>query len=341
MSNIIFEDLDFSKYNEADVREEVIAPLLRFLGYRSGTVYNVIREQTLHYPYAQLGRRNSKNDQKIRGVADYILVAGNTRRWVIEAKSASVLIGADEIDQAYSYANHPEIGAIFFVLCNGHTFSVYQTNKGPQASPILQISYEDFNIKKHVLLGLLSPESILKSHPDIVVDFRIPIAPGLPSIVRISSGKINYVSESNVFRAINEMTITVAGGSVERSDGGLLAYIDVYASSPSIHNQMVKMGLTNFEAKCADEFLSIVPENPSIFEFRGSVIFPAGEAMFNMETYENVILEDDLRMDIHWTATGYLDGRRFIGTILNRINVGIFNGEYSMILPGRVELTLI
>jgi len=75
---------DFQQMNEADVREEVIAPLLRHLGYRSGTNHNVIREQPLSYPKAFLGRKQ-RNDPILRGKADYICEAYSQVRWVILA----------------------------------------------------------------------------------------------------------------------------------------------------------------------------------------------------------------------------------------------------------------
>ena len=54
--------MDFTGLNEADIREEVIAPLIRTLGYRSNTEHNVTREWPLRYPYNYLGRKNPKKD---------------------------------------------------------------------------------------------------------------------------------------------------------------------------------------------------------------------------------------------------------------------------------------
>jgi hypothetical protein len=56
-----FPHFDFNSLNETDIREEIIAPLLRYLGYRSGTANNIIREQHLTYPKSSLGRKD-KND---------------------------------------------------------------------------------------------------------------------------------------------------------------------------------------------------------------------------------------------------------------------------------------
>ncbi len=49
----LFPDLDFEVMNEAAVREEIVAPLMRVLGFRSGTANNIIRELKLVYPRIQ------------------------------------------------------------------------------------------------------------------------------------------------------------------------------------------------------------------------------------------------------------------------------------------------
>ena len=106
-----FPQLDFDQFNEADVREEVIAPLLRELGYRSGTEHDVIREQLLRYPRQVLGRKDRSKDPELRGKADYILEANHRIRWVIEAKAPGTSLTDDHIEQAWTYANHAEVQA--------------------------------------------------------------------------------------------------------------------------------------------------------------------------------------------------------------------------------------
>ena len=71
---------------ETDGREEIVAPLLRHLGYRSSTINDIVREQNLRYPNLQLGRRKP-TDPLLRGKADYICIAGGLVKWVIEAKT--------------------------------------------------------------------------------------------------------------------------------------------------------------------------------------------------------------------------------------------------------------
>ena len=63
-----------------------------------------------------------KKDPLLRGKADYILEASGKVRWVIEAKAPDVQIDIDAIEQAWSYASHAEIRAVYFVLSNGKEF---------------------------------------------------------------------------------------------------------------------------------------------------------------------------------------------------------------------------
>ena len=75
-----FPVYDFNSLNETDIREEIIAPLLRYLGYRSGTSNNIIREQPLSYPKEFLGKKK-KNDPILRGRADYICDVKGQVKW--------------------------------------------------------------------------------------------------------------------------------------------------------------------------------------------------------------------------------------------------------------------
>jgi hypothetical protein len=54
--------MKFEAMNEADIRAEIIDPLLRFLGYQSGTEFNIVREHTLRYPHKSLGRKKPSLD---------------------------------------------------------------------------------------------------------------------------------------------------------------------------------------------------------------------------------------------------------------------------------------
>ena len=207
--------------NEADVREEVIAPLLRELGYQSGTKYDVIREQSLRYPRALLGRKDSRKDPELRGKADYILDVDNIVRWVLYAKAPRDEIQIADIEQAWSYANHPEVRAGYFVLCNGRIFQIFQTQHGPNAGPILTIPYEKFEESVDVLRKLIGPEGLQKEFPQRLVDTSPPIGPGLRSIVRVTNGLVRYDWNSLGSKVFDELLLTIADGAVERDEQGV------------------------------------------------------------------------------------------------------------------------
>ena len=106
-----FPPMNFDGMNEADIRAEVIDPLLRHLGYQSGTEFNIVRERALRYPRRSLGRKKS-SDPEIKGRPDYILekIRG-LDRWIVEAKPPGSDISQDDIEQAFSYAFLPEVAA--------------------------------------------------------------------------------------------------------------------------------------------------------------------------------------------------------------------------------------
>jgi hypothetical protein len=80
--------LAWDSMNEADVRGEVLDPLLRRLRYRTGTENNIRRELDLRYKRVYLGHKEKKKDPELRGKADYVLEVGQRVRWVLEAKGA-------------------------------------------------------------------------------------------------------------------------------------------------------------------------------------------------------------------------------------------------------------
>ena len=188
----MFEPIDYEKLNETDVREEIIAPFLRELGYRSGTPNDVIREQSLRYPRIYMGRKNASKDPLMRGKADYILDVQNTVRWVLEAKAPDVELSIDVLEQAWTYATHPEIRAVYFAICNGTHLHIFQSSLPPSAKAVLTVAYESFAADFGRIENLIGPEALLRDHPRINLDTGDPIGDGLRSVVRITNGLVQY-----------------------------------------------------------------------------------------------------------------------------------------------------
>lgn len=311
----------FEEFNETDVREEIIAPLLRRLGYSSGTNNNIIREQSLRYQKSFLGRKNASKDPDLRGVADYILEANRLVRWVIEAKAPAVSIGPDEIEQAWSYANHPEVRAVYFVVCNGHSFQVFQTNLSPNASSILSLGYNELHDNYAQLDNLLSPEAILRNHLQCKVDLNPPLGPGLRSVARISSGWIRYDRNNLGHKALSEIQTAIQYGAVQRDENGkLIVFLQTLAPFRAFQELNERLGLTSFEMTSRDGSLSVDPASPTEFLNSQAIVFPAGTKLLDISTWKEIVLPCNLECKTSTVARGILKKHIFSGRFFVRIH---------------------
>jgi len=147
----LFGDLDFNKivdnkdFKEASVREVIIAPILRDLGF---TFETIIREK---YFEMQIGSKK----QKVLLYPDYLLRVENSYAWILEAKAPNQKI-SDSVDQAYSYASHKEIRSNYFAICNGIEFACYRTND-PE-TPLLYFRLSEIDEYWEILQNTLSPQ---------------------------------------------------------------------------------------------------------------------------------------------------------------------------------------
>lgn len=333
-----FPEFDFDKLNEADVREEIIAPLLKELGYRSSTENDIIREQQLSYPKLSLGRQKS-TDPFLRGKADYICVAANKIRWVIEAKSPSEDINGSTQEQAWSYANHPEIRAVYYAVSNGRKFKIWQTNQGHEQTPILECDYAELPEKLTIIKNVLSPSSILRDHPPREIDTGKPIGPGLRSLVRIASGQISYLKMTPDFPPMTQIIMTIQDGFVERNpSGGLTAYLNSLMPIQILQKLNEDLGLDKMELHSVSEEVSCSALNPTLFTGGRVVLLPKGMRSVNILDWSIVELPMNFTVNVETEAKGYLSGSEFKGTFnallhYREINLQIaLEGEYSLYL---------
>jgi hypothetical protein len=149
--------LDFEGWNETDVREDFIKPLLNLLGYRKNTDYDINREgeHQLHKPFLMVGR------QKIN--IDYELLVRKKQFWIIEAKSAFPReIKEQDIFQAHLYALHPEVNARYFAVINGWNIVVYDSrNIDETYQSILKIRVDDLPQKFSELNNIFGAKNII------------------------------------------------------------------------------------------------------------------------------------------------------------------------------------
>ena len=126
LENFDFNLLEDSDFKEDSVREEIIHPILKELGYSAGGLNRIVRSRSLNHPFVKIG----SGEREIRIVPDYLLLAANKPAWVLDAKSPQQTItSGGNVEQAYSYAIHPEIRSRYYALCNGREFAVFEKDQ--------------------------------------------------------------------------------------------------------------------------------------------------------------------------------------------------------------------
>jgi len=300
--------------NEADLREELITPLLHQLGYRSGTRAAIIRELSLRYPRIFLGRKDLSRDPPLRGRADYVLEVDGRIRWTIEAKAPGCPISLDDVEQAYSYAYHPEVRAVLFCLINGHELRLYQTVQGPNAPPIAALSGAEVLTADSSLANVLSPASLLRDHPTMEPDVHEPIGPGLRSVVRVLSGFAQFTECTPRLPLVAEMVLFFNGGAIERDEAGqLVMYLEARSPFRSANDFNERLGLSRLELCSRDHVLSVDPAAPTVFTLRMSITLPAGEAMPNLLGGDPAILLHNIGVTSTTVGRAVLQGSRLVG----------------------------
>ena len=296
-----------SSYNETEVRFHIIDPILRSLGYGNGDDVYLYLEEQLEYPYLHIGRR-SKRDQPI-GIADYRAgVKGARGSFVVEAKAGSVSISERDIEQAHSYAAHAQVGANYFVICNGIELLIFETLSGSAASPIVDIKVSEISNRFHEVQNILAPRNLIK-YCTITYDRGLPMADGLGSSARIRTGRYKLSEydlkilvggrdctefirqsvpkvaemEQHLELLKTSFELRISDGSVTRgSDGKIIAHVKFDGATISNEEAMMLLGIREVTFVTNDKFISTDSGNPTIFETRKDIALARGASMPTM-----------------------------------------------------------
>jgi predicted GIY-YIG superfamily endonuclease len=145
--------LDNSEFQEDAVREEIVNPIIKGLGYSSNKPNQIIRSRKLPHPWVYIGSKQ----KKIYIIPDFILEVNGKPVWILDAKSPSeAIIKSSNVEQAYSYAVHRDVRVNFFALCNGKEFALYDIR---EANPVLYFPIKEISQYWKSLKKILSPEN--------------------------------------------------------------------------------------------------------------------------------------------------------------------------------------
>jgi len=322
---------DISGWSEAAVREQIIAPVLAELGYRTGTANNIHHEETisLRYPHLSLGRKKPGKDPELRGRPDYICEARGVTRWVLEAKPATADISADDIEQAHSYAMHKEIAAPLFVVTNGRQWKIFESFRGPHVPPILDCTYEELLAKPYMLAAVLSPAQLARRFPIKRVDLGRPLSSAFGSSAKIAGGFTEYKAVDGFIKglppnvappdfanlkALEGVNAAIVGDHCYRSDEkGIVAQVRMHFIKDSMRILAEQMGMDRNLYTTRDEAISEDPESPTIFEWAAESSIQAGATAFDITQGKEVTTPVPMRVMWYSEAIGSLKGDTFSG----------------------------
>lgn len=161
----MFQDFDFSVLDDPDfkedaVREELVLPIIKALGYSVSGDAKVIRSKSLVHPYVAIGSQQ----RKISIIPDYLFKANDKPLWVLDAKSPQEdILKSKHVEQAYSYAIHPEVRAEMYALCNGREFALYEIRK---FEPILHFELSNIESYWEKIFRILNSD--VQGNPELV-----------------------------------------------------------------------------------------------------------------------------------------------------------------------------
>lgn len=311
----------FDDMNETDVREIIVRPLLNRLGYAHGTENTIRTEQTFRYAKAYLGRKNAVKDPPLVGRADYILEVASVGRWVVEVKGPGEALNRDVVEQAHTYAAHPEVAALFFMITNGRSFRLYRTSS--LDNPLMSWDFDDTDEVFLALVNIVGPAAIRRKINLLQPDVGKPLGRGLASQVAIIGGWIQYEDHTTnhpmlnmVLGDVNGLRLPITGGLVGRAeDGRLHAKLETAKAMPMAGELSDLMELTDgYDFYAADELISTDRERPTIFQNMIQHYAPVGTKI-KIPSMGEIAAPFGYKFAATTEAVGFVDGDVFKGTM--------------------------
>ncbi|WP_122677345.1 type I restriction enzyme HsdR N-terminal domain-containing protein [Pseudomonas viridiflava] len=201
MIDVSYEAVCSLDFKEDSVREEIITPILKRLGYKVEGKARISRSKPLINEFIRIGVTN----HPVTTIPDYTLYYDGEAVLVIDAKNPSENINSpSHIQQAYSYAVHPEIRCQHFALCNGHRFVLFNQTS---TTPVFEMDFRDYETQWSTLEKYLKPQNL--KNPGLT---RFASDAGIKCArMGIGTGAIHwYPAMPSHFARIDKDTITIS-----------------------------------------------------------------------------------------------------------------------------------
>jgi hypothetical protein len=162
-----FNLLDDEDFREDSVREEIVLPILKGLGYSHSKPNKIIRSKRLLHPFVSIGSAR----KKIHLIPDYLMEVEDRYAWLLDAKAPKQeILQTKHVEQAYSYAVNSEIRVPYFSLCNGREFVLFHISED---TPVVHFDLRLISSYWENLLKLLGPMDVLNYDFSYKKDFGL------------------------------------------------------------------------------------------------------------------------------------------------------------------------
>jgi hypothetical protein len=315
-----FASINVEGMNETDVRETIVRPFIHALGYAHNTINNIRTEVTLRYEKAFLGRKSPSKDPPLRGRADYICEVISHGRWVVEVKAPHEELTLDVSQQAHTYAAHPDVAALYYLVTNGREFKIYRTSH-PDA-PALSWHLAATKDKFPTIRNIIGPAAIKRQSKSSQIDTGKPLAEGIGSTARIVGGYLTYDDHYSSIPQINAglsvmkgMRATINGRSVVRTEYGLIrAEVELVRSNDLLDALNRASGFETLVFESSVDFVSVDKEQPSIFQNIAGGEVVAGTVMQGILGIPPFEIPFSIQTAAFTQAVCYFDGTSIHGT---------------------------
>jgi hypothetical protein len=218
LENFDLRLLDNPEFKEDSVREEIVLPIIKSLGYSIDQPNQIIRSRNLLHPFVSIGSQK----RKIYIIPDYLFEVNKKPAWILDAKSPTEsIIKSANVEQAYSYAIHSEVRVKFFALCNGKEFVLYSID---EVKPLLHFEIRVLPLFWESLKQILAPQNVLsKSNLEFAKDLGLHLK--RLGFDKFESLIFHQVPITNITQ-LDENMFTINAGSITIEDTRYLGTFD-------------------------------------------------------------------------------------------------------------------